>query len=83
MDSTIPIQNKGFIPPMGQNFQPGMGQPIPQMGQQQFIGIQRPQNQMLPFPMYPPLEASLKVSEFKRAVFVSGFEPSLTAAMLQ
>jgi len=81
MESTIPTQmGQGFPPSMGQNV-PQMGQNIPQIGQP-LIGMQRPQ-QNFPFQLYPPLEASLKINEFKRAVFVSGFEPSLTAAMLQ
>lgn len=78
MEGTIPTQPKGFIaPPMGQQFPQGGVPPmgLPQ-GPQRFPG---------PFPyppMYSTLEGSMKVNEFKRAVFVSGFEPSMTAIML-
>lgn len=75
MDSTIPISANiprgAPFPPMGQGF------PAPMVP----AGAMRPS--YLPSPIINPIEASVKATEFAKGVYVSGFEKTLTAEMLQ
>jgi hypothetical protein len=79
MDSTIPISaniSRGApFPPMGQPM--GQGFPAPLVP----AGAMRPP--FMQSPIMNPIEASVKATEFAKGVYVSGFEKTLTAEMLQ
>lgn len=75
------------IPPMGQPFNPqmvAMGNiPMGNIPMGNIAMGARPNPQYFPAPYMNPLEMNQKLNEFSKGIYVSGFEKTLTAAMLQ